>query len=135
MGNGTAGTMNGGSASAASVGTLTFSPNPFDPRGGVPLTISFGLGTAATVGGVVTDKHGNAVAILPAQVLPAGLGSMVWDGLDTKGHPTSPGTYTVSVTVTGGTGTVTRWASVQIMNNGGNVPASGNGSTPHGRGR
>ena len=117
--------------------TLSFSVNPFDPRGGVPLTVLFDLGTAATVSGVVTDRLGNVVAILPAQSLPAGSGSLVWDGLDTRRHPASPGTYIVTVTVTNGSGVATRSASLQIMNYGGNVPGGSNGSgqTPRGRAR
>jgi hypothetical protein len=77
-----------------------------------PVTLSWTLGSAATVQVRVTDAAGSTVLTLLNAKRPAGPNTLLWDA----GHFLSDGRYQIVVTAKAivGTKSVTRWADVVI---------------------
>ncbi len=70
---------------------LRAAPNPFNPR----TEIQFGLEQSGRVAVVVYDIRGQRVVTLMDEVRSAGLGSVIWNGLDHQGRQVATGTYFV----------------------------------------
>ncbi len=71
-------------------------PNPFNPS----TTLRFDLPTRATVSLVLYNVSGQRVkTLLPAESLPAGAHTWVWDGRDDAGAAVASGVYVYRLTV------------------------------------
>jgi hypothetical protein len=70
-------------------------PNPFNPR----TTIHYVLpGQGERVRLAIFDLRGRLVRTLLDGTLPAGAGSVIWDGVDESGQVVASGTYLVQLT-------------------------------------
>jgi flagellar hook assembly protein FlgD len=90
------------------LGHLAVSRNPFFPQDGDNLSprtsLSFRLGSAATVRWVVTDAAGTPVRTIKTdEALPAGTHAFTWDGRNDAGSFVPRGVYYSLVTATNGT--------------------------------
>ncbi len=70
-------------------GCLLASPNPFNPR----VTFSFTLAAAQAAELAAYDLAGRRVAVLAADVLPAGVHAIGWTGVDDGGRALPSGVY------------------------------------------
>ncbi|KPK48956.1 MAG: hypothetical protein AMS22_14445 [Thiotrichales bacterium SG8_50] len=64
-------------------------PNPFNPK----TTLTYLLATAGRIKLTIYDIHGRQIATLIDGPMPAGSGSVSWDGLDSNGKQVASGTY------------------------------------------
>jgi len=76
---------------------LTASPNPFNPR----LEIRFALPQAGAVRLGVYDLRGRLVRTLLNETLPAGEGSVLWNGDDETGRAAASGVYSLRLDTAG----------------------------------
>jgi len=74
--------------------TAYAAPNPFNPR----VSIVFDVPTPGPVTVAIYDAEGRRLRHLLAAVLPAGSGSVVWDGRSAGGVEMASGTYLFRVT-------------------------------------
>ena len=87
-----------GPPAAAGSRLLPNHPNPFNPRTVVP----FAIADPGRVEIAVFDAAGRRVRTLLADSLPAGPGSVVWDGVGDAGRPLASGTYFVRLSTAQG---------------------------------
>lgn len=103
---------------------LNLFPNPFSPRAGEMLSISFNLTKDAKVTVLMYDKHLNLVRRLAEQGFLAGAGQMVWDGVADNGHFVQGGVYSVTVIATDGVEVASQTIQLLVANQGGQVPGA-----------